>query len=209
MSDYGRNSGLAKFIMGQSGGYNAVSEAVEKCAWRNKRELEFLDSPGVFIELAGIDFKRALNITIDGGIVEFDAAVEGSFTWQTRQSRRHDFNGETGCQWFGLHCVMEITDKLENFKVARTEIYSNERKKDLPNPATADFVPVIYKKDFDGEATKFLKKWYPQALKEPIRLPIREIAERMGLKVITDVPLTKDLSVFGQICFADCEIDTY
>jgi hypothetical protein len=210
MGTYGRNSELSKFIIEQSDSYNAISEAVESYAIRNRRELDFLDDSNTYITFDDINFKYALNVTIDGDIVEFDAVVEGSFTWQTRQSRRHDFNDEIGYQWFGLHCVMVITDKLESFKVTRIERYTNEQKKSLLNPATADFVPVIHKKDFDDEATKFLEKWCPQALREPIPLPIREIAEKgMGLKIITDMHLTRDHSVFGQICFADGEINTY
>ncbi|MGI6702101.1 MAG: hypothetical protein ACOX3U_06580 [Christensenellales bacterium] len=38
---------------------------------------------------------------------------------------------------------------------------------------------------------------------------MKEIAKKMGLTIITDTHLTKDLSVFGQICFADGEINTY
>jgi hypothetical protein len=40
-------------------------------------------------------------------------------------------------------------------------------------------------------------------------VPMKEIAKKMGLTIITDTHLTKDLSVFGQICFADGEINTY
>ena len=66
---------------------------------------------------------------------------------------------------------------------------------------TVSLVPNIYKKDFDSLATDFLKKYYPQALKNPVPVPIKEIAEkRMGLKVITKYSLSDDFSILGQIC---------
>jgi hypothetical protein len=209
MANYSKTNTLAKFIIGQSDSYNAIADAVKSYAIHNRHKLEFLDNPSTYIEFEDIDFKYALNVTIEEEIVNFDTVVEGSFSYKTG-NRHRDFDDEIGCQWFGLHCVMAITDKLESFHVTRIEICTNEQKKELANPATADFVPVMHKKDFDLEAEKFLARWYPQALKEPMRLPIKEIAEeRMGLAVIDDIPLTKDLSVFGQICFADGEIKTY
>ena len=209
MSKYGRNSELAKFIMSQSDSYNAIADAVKNYAVCNRRELDFLDDQNTFIEFEDIDFKYALNVTIDDNTVEFDAVIEGSFSYKTG-NRSSDFGDRYGSQWFGLHCVMYITDKLERFNVVRIETYTNEKRKNLPNAATADFVPVIHKKDFDDEATKFLQKWYPQALLQPMPVPMREIAQkRMNLTVIDDIPLTKELSVFGQVCFASGTIKTY
>ncbi|MDR2090720.1 MAG: hypothetical protein LBP62_03605 [Clostridiales bacterium] len=66
------------------------------------------------------------------------------------------------------------------------------------------------REDLDGEAERFLEKYYPEALKSPIPTPMREVIEkRMGLKVHGDIALTRDLSVFGMICFADGDIIVY
>lgn len=62
-------------------------------------------------------------------------------------------------------------------------------------------IPVIAKKDFDKIAEGFLLKYYPQALREPIVVPIKEIAKnKLGLKVITKFRLTEDFSILGQMC---------
>ncbi|NCB55475.1 MAG: ImmA/IrrE family metallo-endopeptidase, partial [Epsilonproteobacteria bacterium] len=43
-----------------------------------------------------------------------------------------------------------------------------------------------------------------------MQVPMRDIVERrMGIKVIDDVQLTKDLTVFGQVCFSDSTINVY
>lgn len=69
--------------------------------------------------------------------------------------------------------------------------------------ATANgLVPVIRKSHFDDEATEFLAQYCPEALEKPIPTPIVDIAKhKMGLTVITDVRLSEDFSLFGQMCF--------
>ena len=60
-------------------------------------------------------------------------------------------------------------------------------------------------KDLDKEATAFLEKYYPEALEEPLRVPIEDIAkEKLGLNVIQGYRITDDFTIFGQICFSQC-----
>lgn len=67
---------------------------------------------------------------------------------------------------------------------------------------TNNLVPIISKAQFDDEATAFLTKYCPEALEAPMAVPIADIAKsKMGLTVITDVRLSEDLSIFGQMCF--------
>lgn len=44
-------------------------------------------------------------------------------------------------------------------------------------------MPILSKADFDIEAEKFLIKYCPQALEEPMAVPVRDIAKRMHLKI--------------------------
>ena len=45
-------------------------------------------------------------------------------------------------------------------------------------------MPVISKGSFEEEAARFLEKYYPKALEEAVPVPIRQIAESMGLTII-------------------------
>ncbi len=64
-----------------------------------------------------------------------------------------------------------------------------------------DYVPHISKAEFDGEATRFLKQYCPEALETPMAVPIETIArKKMGL-VVLERNLTEDLSILGQMCF--------
>ena len=67
---------------------------------------------------------------------------------------------------------------------------------------TNNLVPIISKAQFDDEATTFLAKYFPEAIEKPMAVPIADIAKnKMGLTVITDMRLSEDLSIFGQMCF--------
>lgn len=53
---------------------------------------------------------------------------------------------------------------------------------------------------------KFLEKYYPLALQEPVAVPIRKIAEDMGLSIIEDSLLSSELDIFGLVVFEDGNI---
>jgi hypothetical protein len=68
--------------------------------------------------------------------------------------------------------------------------------------ATNNLVPIIRRAQFDDEATTFLSKYCPEALETPMAVPIADIARnKMGLTIITDLRLSEDFSIFGQMCF--------
>lgn len=71
-------------------------------------------------------------------------------------------------------------------------------------------VPVIRKRDFDVKASEFLAKYCPEALDNPMPVPIGNIArKKMGLLVLTDYRLTEDFSILGQMCFTKGVVPIY
>ena len=56
----------------------------------------------------------------------------------------------------------------------------------------------------------FLEKYYPEALEEPMRVPIEDIAkDKLGLNVVQGYRITDDFSIFGQICFSPGKVKIY
>ena len=51
-----------------------------------------------------------------------------------------------------------------------------------------------------------MEKYYPLALQEPVPVPIRKIAEDMGLLIIEDSLLSSELDIFGLVVFEDGNI---
>ena len=71
------------------------------------------------------------------------------------------------------------------------------------------YVPHIWKSELDSEATAFLSKYYPDAIKTPMCVPIEKIStEIMHLKVV-EHHLSEDLSILGQMCFTDGMAEIY
>ena len=69
--------------------------------------------------------------------------------------------------------------------------------------------PHICRDEFDKEAMEFLAKYYPEALKHPMAVPILYVARhRMGLRVV-EKRLTEDFSVLGQMCFTSGLTEIY
>jgi len=72
-----------------------------------------------------------------------------------------------------------------------------------------DLVPIIRKGDIDKEATKFLQKYYPQGLKEPMAIPVEDIAElKMGLE-IDYVNIDRNCDILGMMIFSDGCVELY
>lgn len=89
-------------------------------------------------------------------------------------------------QWLIASCEAVITDKLVSLTVSSVKPWSKNTKSSSTGVAASkSIVPIIYCKDLDKEATAFLKKYYPEALEEPLRVPIEDIAkEKLDLNVI-------------------------
>lgn len=203
-----RGKGLDTFIMEESESYDQIFRAINSCAFDNKRNIPSIAERYFVKEDTDIDFKFARNISIREDTVTFDATIEATLVGQGGYSE--DCEDTYSTEWFLLSCEMEIKDKLEYFKVKDIDIYSTARKKEIQGAATSNFVPIILREEYDLEAEAFLKRYCPEALTSVMPVPIKEIVqERMQLNVIDNVHLTKDMVVFGQICFNDSTIKVY
>lgn len=67
---------------------------------------------------------------------------------------------------------------------------------------------ILGKNRLDDYATKFLTKYYKEALIEPMPVSVDEILKKMGLKIYQE-RLSRDLDVFGCCLLLDAKIKTY
>ena len=71
-------------------------------------------------------------------------------------------------------------------------------------------VPIIPKSQFDTVATEFLTEYCPEALLNPMPVPIVDIAKKkMGLRIIAEYRLSEDFSIYGKICFTSGKTPIY
>ena len=201
-------SELGEFIMAQSDSYNTIAKAINKYAYGHKNEIPCIGGGYFDPEQTEVYFKFAHNVVIHGDEITFDAGIEASFV--VSGNKRNDYEDLGGSEWFLLKCQMRVTDRLDGFKIKSVEVFTGSQKLKLPNAATHNFVPVISREEYETEATAFLEAWCPEALTTVMQVPIKDIVERrMGLTVFDDTQLSRDLQVFGLICFKDSTIKTY
>lgn len=152
----------------------------------------------------------ATHIRIDEDSLFFDAILSCTIELQQFDEYRGDISGETS-QWLIASCEAVITDKLKSLTVSSVKPWSKDTKPASTGVAASkSIVPIIYRKDLDKEATAFLEKYYPEALEEPLRVPIEDIAkEKLGLNVIQGYRITDNFTIFGQICFSPGTVKIY
>lgn len=149
------------------------------------------------------------NISIDEDILSFDAVV--SCEIELEEETHHDRITGEATQWFTVQCSVTVEDRIKEFTVHSIEPYvKNKRPITTGVAASKNIVPIIYKDQLDDEATRFLERYYPEALQTPMAVPIEEIVrEKMGLGIVHGNRLTNDFSLFGQICFSKGTVRVY
>ena len=149
---------------------------------------------------------KLVNITdSEGNGILFDVVVSAEIEVAETVMRNRETDSLE--QWFRISCSAELEDGFQKFYISDIHIYS-KYKDNGKNNLSEYLVPIIYKAQLDDVAETFLKKYYPEALAEPMVVPPREIAKRMGLNV-QEVHITKTCTVFGQVYFSDCEMHYY
>ena len=87
---------------------------------------------------------------------------------------------------------------FKNFKVTKVNPIADKTKYDSLNSLSNSFVPYMEEKHLDDYANLFLKELYPNALKQATKLPVEDIANKLGLNVKY---LNLEDDIFGKIYF--------
>ncbi len=113
------------------------------------------------------------------GYICFDIIVSCNMESSASKSGRISFLEK----WLRIHCQVLLGIELTGFQIVWiTECGQMEEAGG--EKFTGELMPVISKGSFEEEAARFLEKYYPKALEEAVPVPIRQIAESMGLTII-------------------------
>ncbi len=108
-------------------------------------------------------------------------------------------------KWLRIHCQAPLGIELTGFQIVWiTEC--GQREEGGGEKFTEELLPVISEGSFEEEAVRFLEKYYPKALKEAVPVPIRQIAESMGLTIIERELFSDGLDTFGVLFLEDGNI---
>lgn len=152
--------------------------------------------------LSDIEIQNVVHIEqVDDGAISFSVIVSCDIEHSISSTGRVSFTEK----WLDVRCKVFLGVELTDFEIIN--INECEQQEDSDNDKySGELVPIISRDAFENEATKFLEKYYPLALQEPVAVPIRKIAEDMGLSIIEDSLLSSELDIFGLVVFEDGNI---
>lgn len=184
--------------------FNKLSIFVQSNPDKLESKSNYVESPDE-AELYDFEIKWVSITGSEGNGIQFDVILSAEIEIAETIKRNRETDGLQ--QWFRISCATILEDGLQDFDVIDVSIYMRQKEK-KENRLSEYLVPVIGKEELDQVAETFLKKYYPEALEKPVKVPARKIAKRMGLKV-HQVHLTQFGTIFGQIYFSDSLINYF
>ena len=162
-----------------------------------------LDKKKYNVSLSDIEIENVVHIEQPReGVISFDVLVTCDVETTARKGNGQPHFIE---KWLMIRCEVSIGIELTDFEVVH--VGKSEALEESDNDRfSGELVPIISRDDFDKEATRFLEKYYPKGLEEPVPVPIRQIAQGMQLRIEEDTRLSEELSVFGIVVFEDGNI---
>lgn len=159
-----------------------------------------LDKKKYNVSLSDIEIEDVVHIEQPReGVISFNVIVTCDVETTARKGNGQPHFIE---KWLMVYCEVSIGIELTDFQIVH--VGKSEALEESDNERfSGELVPIISRDDFDKEATRFLEKYYPKALEEPVPVPIRQIAQEMQLCIEEDTRLSEELSVFGIVVFED------
>lgn len=98
--------------------------------------------------------------------------------------RHNDVDTDRIQLWLSMKLEAKFVDGFENMRVVDVRLLEDRESFRMRAASTKNFVPYIQEQDLEYHAEQFLEKYYPEALKTPMPISMRELTKRMGLKVL-------------------------
>jgi hypothetical protein len=119
--------------------------------------------------------------------------------------KSNDYAEDSQNRNFIVTCSCVLDDGIRNLKILNTD--EKDRHPYSYKEALSEFlIPYIPTEDLDKRAEEFLKKYYPEALKTPMALPLDDLLRRMNV-IAYQAPLKN--GVFGKSFFSPSKEKVY
>ena len=186
--------------------YNQIFSKIKSYLFNNKGRLDLSTSvvpDPSYVELSdfkimGVNFHES-----DTDRIECKVTVRAEIEIFGRG--RRDYESDSTECWISIPFSATLRNGLQQVSIGYASEYSRELFR-AEDALTKYLVPYIYAKDLDKHAERFLEKYCPRALEEPMPLPIKEIVENMGLTVY-HAPLPD--GIFGRTYFNDANVEVF
>lgn len=152
--------------------------------------------------LSDIEIQNVVHIEqVDDGAISFSVIVSCDIEYSVSSTGKVSFTEK----WIDVKCKVLLGVELTDFEIMHIKECEQQEDSDS-DKYSGELVPIFSRDAFENEATEFLEKYYPLALQEPVSVPIRRIAENMGLSIMEESLLSSELDVFGLVVFEDGNI---
>lgn len=186
--------------------YNQIFDRIKFYIINNKDRMNLSTYSVPYPSYAELSDFHVMGVTfreLDNDQIEFRASIQAEI--EISGKRRKDYESDTADCWFTISFSAVLNNGLHQVKLHDISEYTKERF-NAEDSLTKYLVPYVYVKDLDSHAEKFLLKYCPRALNEPMALPIKEILNSMKLTVCL-APLSDD--VFGRTYFNDAAVEVF
>lgn len=186
--------------------YNQIFSKIKSYLFNNKGRLDLSTSvvpDPSYVELSDFQIMSINYHESDTDRIECKIAIRAEVEISGRD--RRDYESDSTECWLSIPFSTTLKNGLKHVNIGYASEYSRELFR-AEDALTKYLVPYIYAKDLDKHAEKFLERYCPRALKEPMPLPIKEIVEQMGLTVY-HAPLPG--GIFGRTYFNDTNVKVY
>lgn len=186
--------------------YNQIFSKIKSYLYNNQGRLDLSTSAvpdPSYVELSdfkimGVNFHES-----DTDKIECKVTVRAEIEISGRG--RRDYESDLTECWLSIPFAATLKNGLQQVRIGYASEYSRELFR-AEDALTKYLVPYIYAKDLDKHAERFLEKYCPRALEEPMPLPIEEIVDSMGLTVY-HAPLPD--GIFGRTYFNDANVEVF
>lgn len=162
---------------------------------RNVGEIELYDTDLQFVDVSDLP----------GSAIEFDVVMDATLIVYD-EDRYHNDESEAKHQWFMIRCRGSLDCALDDLEIYDVHVYDSRNRQQ--RPLSNALVPIIHKEDLEKEAEAFLRKYYKEALLQPMWIDPVELARRMQLTVLRH-RISEDMAIFGQIYFCETDAKLY
>ena len=142
-------------------------------------------------------------------IIEFQVVVQVDYVIKGKTRDYHknkDFDSDMGSIWLGISFQAKLKDGFKLIKRIDVDEYQSRDFYKKNQSTTKYLVPYISSKDLDARAEEFLTKFCPEALKNPMPLPVDLIVRKVGL---TPYYAPMEENIFGKTYFGEGEVTIY
>lgn len=184
--------------------YNEIFKAIKNYMWSHKNSLglySYVVLDMSYIELDDIHIKSVSFHQGGGNLLEFNASVQADIILKGLGTR--DYEADEQTVWFSVAFSGYLLNGLNMVTIKGVDLYSRDKFNE-EDSLSKFLIPYMYSKNLDVEATKFLEKYYRQALVEPTPIKMDILLENMCLEM-RYAPLPQH--IFGMTYFDEADVD--